>query len=205
MEEYKSNSHKVKAEKAANERKRLEKVIDGTAKVKKKNGVNKFTDTFISEDFNNVKSYILMDVLVPALKKAISDIVVNGIDMMLYGETRRDRKGSYNSNNVSYRNYYEHGRDDRDRDRFGGSRLRSTHYFDDVYVDTRGEAEEVLDRLDEAIDTYGVVSIADLYDLVGITPAHTDFKYGWTNIRNAEAVRVRDKYLIKMPKALPID
>ena len=42
-------------------------------------------------------------------------------------------------------------------------------------------------------------------DLVGVTGNYTDNKYGWTNIRNAEVVRVRDGYRIKLPRALPID
>ena len=55
------------------------------------------------------------------------------------------------------------------------------------------------------MDTYGLVRVADLKDLVGISDNYTDNKYGWTNIRNAEIVRVRDGYMIKMPKAVPID
>ena len=73
----------------------------------------------------------------------------------------------------------------------------------DLY--SEGEAEDVLSRMDELIDTYGVVSVADLYDLVGISCNYTDNKYGWTNLRNAEPVRVRDGYMLKLPKALPID
>ena len=74
-----------------------------------------------------------------------------------------------------------------------------------MVLETRGEAEDVLSRMDELIDTYGVVSVADLYDLVGISCNYTDNKYGWTNLRNAEPVRVRDGYMLKLPKALPID
>ena len=59
--------------------------------------------------------------------------------------------------------------------------------------------------MDELVDTYGVVRVADLYDLVGKTGDYTDNKYGWTNIRNAEIVRVREGYWIKMPRAMPID
>ena len=59
--------------------------------------------------------------------------------------------------------------------------------------------------LDELIETYGLVRVADLYDLVGITGNYTDNKYGWMNIRNAEIMRVRDGYMIKMPRAVPID
>lgn len=201
-EEYKSNSHRSKEGKteALTDRKKVEKVVHGRVRTKPKSGVSKITDVFISEDAANVKSYIVMDVLVPAVKKAISDIVRDGIDMILYGESR-GRKSSSVSGYVSYRDY---SRSD-DRDRFRDSRSRSSYAHDDIILDSRGEAEEVLTRMDELIDTYGNVSVADLYDLVGKSSEYTDNKYGWTNIRNAEPIRVRDGYMLKLPKALPIN
>lgn len=201
-EEYKSNSHRSKEGKteALTDRKKVEKVIHGRVRTKPKSGVSKITDIFISEDAANVKSYIVMDVLVPAVKKAISDIVRDGIDMILYGESK-GRKSSSASGYVSYRDY---SRSD-DRDRFRDSRSRSSYAHDDIILDSRGEAEEVLTRMDELIDTYGNVSVADLYDLVGKSSEYTDNKYGWTNIRNAEPIRVRDGYMLKLPKALPIN
>lgn len=201
-EEYKSNSHRSKDGKteALTDRKRVEKVVHGRVRTKPKSGVSKITDVFISEDAANVKSYIVMDVLVPAVKKAISDIVRDGIDMILYGESR-GRKSSSASGYVSYRDY---SRSD-DRDRFRDSRSRSSYAHDDIILDSRGEAEEVLTRMDELIDTYGNVSVADLYDLVGKSSEYTDNKYGWMNIRNAEPIRVRDGYMLKLPKALPIN
>ena len=201
-EEYKSNSHRSKEGKteALTDRKKVEKVVHGRVRTKPKSSISKITDIFISEDAANVKSYIVMDVLVPAVKKAISDIVRDGIDMILYGESR-GRKSSSASGYVSYRDY---SRSD-DRDRFRDSRSRSSYAHDDIVLDSRGEAEEVLTRMDELIDTYGNVSVADLYDLVGKSSEYTDNKYGWTNIRNAEPIRVRDGYMLKLPKALPIN
>lgn len=199
-EEYKPNSHKFREKQnEALTDKKIEKVVRGKVKTKPKSGMSKITDIFISEDASNVKSYIMMDVLVPAVKKAISDIVRDGIDMILYGESR-GRKSSTTSSYVSYRDY---SRSD-DRDRFRDSRTRSGYNHDDIILETRGEAEEVLTRMDELIDTYGVVSVADLYDLIGKSCEYTDNKYGWTNIRNAEPIRVRDGYMLKLPKALPI-
>ena len=201
-EEYKSNSHRSKEGKteALTDRKKVEKVVHGRVRTKPKSGVSKITDIFISEDAANVKSYIVMDVLVPAVKKAISDIVRDGIDMILYGESK-GRKSSSASGYVSYRDY---SRSD-DRDRFRDSRSRSSYAHDDIILDSRGEAEEVLTRMDELIDTYGNVSVAELYDLVGKSSEYTDNKYGWTNIRNAEPIRVRNGYMLKLPKALPIN
>jgi hypothetical protein len=201
-EVYKPNSNRFKEEQKKNadstEKKKVEKVVRGKVKTKPKSGVSKLTDVFISEDAANVKSYIVMDVLVPAVKKAISDIVRDGIDMILYGEAR-GRKSSSSSSYVSYRDYSR-----RDDDRRRDSR-RSGYSHEDIILESRGEAEEVLTRMDELIDMYGTVSVADLYDLIGKSCAYTDNKYGWTNIRNAEPIRVRDGYMLKLPKALPLN
>ena len=201
MEDYKGNSHRSKEEVSTKELtpKKVEQVATG--KQRKKSDVRKFTDVFVSEDMASVKDYILMEVLLPAAKKAIADAVTNGIDMLLYGEARsknRDR-----GSRVSYTRYYER---DRERDYERGARTRARGYdYDDIILDTRREAEEVLDRMQDLIDTYGMVSVADLYDLVGISGIYTDNKYGWTHLRSADVQRVRDGYLLKLPKALPFD
>ena len=68
MEEYKSNSHKSRAEAAKQERK-VEKVVTGTVKAKKKGGLHKFTDVFISEDAGNVNLIFLWMYLCRLLRK----------------------------------------------------------------------------------------------------------------------------------------
>lgn len=203
MEDYKPNSHKSKEELTSNTpEKKIEKIISGTAKSKKKSDIRKLTDVFISEDVDSVKSYILMDVLVPAVKKAISDIVTNGIDMILYGESGGNAAKKSTASKVSYRSYYDSSKD---RGVATATRTKTGYSYDDVILDNRGEAEEVLSRMDELISTYGIVSVADFYDLVGITGNYTDNKYGWTNLASASVIRVRDGYMIKLPKTLPLD
>ena len=199
--DYKPNSHKSKQENELSEKKKVEKVVRGNVKTKKKKS-SSIKDVFISEDAANVKSYVFLDVLVPAIKKAISDVVRDGIDIILWGEAR-SKKSSSNASYVSYSSYS--GRDRRDERRYSDSRVRSAYSYDDIILETRGEAEDVLDRMGELIDTYGIVSVADMYDLVGISGNYTDNKYGWTNLRNAEPIRVRDGYLLKLPKPGPIN
>ena len=209
MQDYQPNSHKYKKEQQAaekEERQKVEKVVTGKVKTKKKSEISKFADVFISEDASNVKSYIFMDVLVPAIKKAISDIVTDGIDMILYGGTghsKKRRSGSSDASYVSYRSYSDRERD-RDRRRDDDYRSRSRYDFQDIILETKGEAEDVLDRLDELLDQYSMVSVADLYDLVGISGEYTDNRYGWTSLSSARVERVRDGYMIKLPKPMPI-
>lgn len=202
MDDYKPNSNRFKEEQKNNTgEKKVEKVITGKATVRKKSTFSKLADEFISEDAKNIKSYVFGEVLIPAIKKAISDIVTDGIDMILYGGSRGGKTKRSSADRVSYRNYY-----DEPRSRSEKTYIDSKLSFDEVVVDTRGEAQDVLARMDEIVEQYGVVSVADLYELAGIrNDNYMTHKYGWTSIRNADVIRVRDGYLIKMPKAMPIN
>lgn len=194
--DYKPNSHKYKEEQAAlaasDEKKKVEKVISGTVRTKKKSGFSKFRDELLPDNTPSIKTYIVKDVIIPTIKRVISDTV----DIFLYGSTKKERT---TGTRISYRDYY-----DSPSKRAESQPRAVTYSYDDVIFDSRGEAEHVLSQMNDLIDTYQMVSVADLYDLVGITGNFTDNRYGWTNLRNADVQRVRDGYVIRFPKALPI-
>lgn len=196
--DYKSNSHKSKAEQdvAQSEKKRVEKVVKGTVKTKKKTGVTK-----LAEEANNVKTYLISDVLIPSAKKLIVDLVKDGIEMLAYGSTRRDGrrpivdKVSYDKRYVKYDDRYP----------VPEPRSRARFDYDQLEFDNRGEAELVLTRLDEVIETYGHARVSDLYDLIGQTCDYTYNEYGWTNLSTAKVVPIRGGgYGLDMPRALPL-
>ena len=200
MNNYPGNSHKGKIEKdnKTNEEKKIKKLVTKPAKTKKKSELRKFTEEFIVEDVQNVKNYVLTDVLIPTIKDTIWNILTNSLDMVLFNGSKdhsKRRKGS----KVSYRDYYE---SKNDRTRLHEPRDRFD--FDDLEFDSRGEADAVLTGMMEVIDEYGVVSVSDMYDMADVTGPYTGNRYGWTSLRNAEVVRVRDAYIIRLPKAKPI-
>lgn len=195
MEDYKKNSNKAKAE----ERKKVEKVVKSSTKVKKKSEFRKLADAFIQEDAKTVGEYAFRDILVPAVKKTFADLVNNSLDMFLWGKGR-GRDGSRRSGTISYRSYYQQAGDSRRE-----PERRRPYEIDEVVIATREEAEDVLDKMDELIVDYGTVSIADFYDLVGVTGKSTDNRYGWGDLKTAEIVRDRDGYIIKLPKATVLD
>ena len=192
MAEYKPNSNKYKTE----QRKKQEKVVQGKVRRKKKSEVRKWKDIFISEDVEDVKSYIIMDVIVPTIKNTILDTV----SMCLFGDTA---KRSRNHNTVSYnRDYSSASRSGRTNRRNATS---SRYDFDDIIFDSRGEAEDVLDHMGEIMDAYnGVVTVADFYALAGVTGTWTDDNYGWTNLSRDTVQRTRDGFIINLPKAIPV-
>lgn len=201
MENYKPNSRTSKSqEKEEPKKEKIVKIVKGTVKTKKK---NIFSNIFNTIDFSSIAEYIVQDVLIPTFKDGLEDTV----SMMIRGgEPRRDSSRRSPSSRVSYRSYYDRDDRDRDRDRDKDRGRRSSGYaYDDIILETRAEALEIISRMEELIDVYGMASVADLYDLVGISGVHTDNKYGWTDIRSADTQRIREGYLLKMPRAIPLN
>lgn len=207
---YPGNSNR---ERAAASRKQEEpkKEIKQVAKAskRKKSMTKKFKEAFIGDDTDNqsVADYILYDVLVPAAKNTINDMVTGGIEMLLFGERRggshmrRDRGRSY----VNYSGYSTRRDEPRERQTSVRRSGRDRVFNDDIVLPTRGEAEQVIDSLIDIVDQYGSASIADLYSLVGIDSDFTDNNYGWTNLATASVSRIRDGYTLNLPRAYPID
>ena len=90
---YKSNSHKSQQEQAKKERPKAMPVVSGEVTSKESSMVKRTARTFLAEDMNNVKSYILLDVLIPTIKDAVVNIVTNGISMLVYGDMAPSKSG----------------------------------------------------------------------------------------------------------------
>lgn len=198
--DYASNSHKSKAAIVPTnndpEKRKVSKPVAKAVKTKKAPG-RTLVESFVTDDLPAVKDYLIFDVLIPATKNAISDMVTTGIEMILFGESTSRRSGSRTSTNqkVSYSNYYRTSSN-------SSTKLspRERYSYDDVVLGTRGEAEDVLGHMYDILDEYEMVSIADLYDLVGIQSRYTDNKYGWTDLTGARVERTRDGYYIHLPR-----
>lgn len=201
MDNYRPNSHKAKAETITAEKKanEVKKVVKAPVKVKKKNELRKLSDIFIAEDASNVKSYVFMDVIVPAIKNALYDVVVDGIGMILGKSPRGSKQGGGLTERTSYGSFYNRGRD------YEAPRARTDFNIEGITFTTRGDAELVLDELFRELDKYGVVRVGDFYDLAGLSAPYTANDYGWTRLSSADVIRGRDGYYIKMPRPMPIE
>lgn len=200
--EYPSNSDKSRKmqQEAALNPKKVEKVVKGPVKIKK-NRVREFADAFISEDISNVKTHIVSDVLVPTIKNTIADIIIDSVRMIFGVAPNRKIGGSNTASKISYSNYYNGSNVTRSEE----PKTRTGFDYDQIVLDRR-DAEEVLSRLDEAIDEYGQASVGDLYDALGVTCDNYQINsYGWTNIAAARVVPVRGGgFVLDMPKAMPL-
>lgn len=196
MKDYKGNSHVSRNNEEA---KVIKKVAN--ARTRKKNEMRKLADAIVADSVTNVKDYIVADIIIPTIKETLYDIVTNGLRMSLFGENAPAVKKRSDSSKVRYTDYYDKPTRERDR----GSRTRLGYVIDDVLLDSRGEAEQVLDAMDDMIDKYGFCSVADFYESVGKRGRHTDHNYGWDNLSNARVVYTRDGYELKLPRPIPYE
>lgn len=180
---------------------KAQKIVKGKVTTKKPSFGRKFKEAFFGDESADVKSYILIDVLIPAIKDTISDIVSGGLDMLLFGEHRsRGKRTVNNGSYVSYSNYYNNGRQNQTRARRDGTVRSSGYAVRDIIFDSRGEAEEVLGNMIDTIKDYGTVSVADLYDMIGEPGVFTDNAWGWFNLGSASVRRVREGYMLVLPR-----
>lgn len=195
--EYTPNSHKFKEEQKAIADKKIERVVSGTVKTKKKLAGK----IFGAQDMGDIRDYLVDEQLIPGVKNLILDLIIGGATRALGGKSRYARSGGGVSK-ISYRDCYAGSQDDRRSPTVTGTSGRFD--FEEIIFPTRGDAEAVRDQMDEVISRYGFVTVGDMYDMAGLAQPFTGQKYGWTSIVGSRVEPVRDGYVIRLPKMGPI-
>ena len=118
---------------------------------------------------------------------ALKDTIGKKAVEVIYGSTDEQPKHKVPYNDIFY-----------NRQRMN----RTLVNCDDIAFETRKDAEQVLTTMADTIEKYGVVTLADVYDIAGISePSYATSKYGWWSVDAGQVVRCRDGYYIKLPKA----
>lgn len=194
-------------------RKKAEQVVQGDVIRRKKPLSKRISEIFVGQSPKGAMEFVTFEVLVPAAKDMFADAISQGFERLIFGEARSSsrRTGGYRpgggTGHISYNRYSGSGPlRGKEEPRYEMSRRgRAAHDFDEIILPTRVEADEVIDRLVEMADKYQAATVGDLYDLVGIDSAHTDEKWGWRNLRDAGITRVRDGYLLDLPRPESLD
>ena len=187
-------------------KKEIKSVVSGVVKTKKKGFLEKAISSFIADDVSNIKEYIVKDVLIPTIQKTIVDLVNDTTAMMFGVKSRRCSSSSSDRFRGGATNYvsYSDGRSQNSR----SSRNEGAYTIgDDLFFDSKIDAENVLQAMFDIVDTYDTVTVAELYECAGSnTRNYTDTRYGWSikELTGADVIRTRDGYTIKLPKAICI-
>lgn len=194
------------------EPKKIEKVVTGEVVRRKKPLGKRLMETFIGGSAKSAWEYVVSDILVPAARDTIADVVSQGIERIIFGENRsssRRGRSIVGNNYVNYQRYSSSSvsrrEDPRERDRSIDRRARGMLDYEDLVISTRHEAEDVIDAMKNRIDRYDTASVGDLYEALGIQGAFTYDNYGWVDLHGARVVRVRDGYVLDLPRPEPFN
>lgn len=187
------------------------KVIRGKVVERKKPLGRKIAEMFAPEDIGGVGDFVITDVILPGIKNTIFNAAIEGLQRVFFGDVAPRVRGTGVSqgSTVNYGAYYRPSsvastpsspsyRNEPERNM--SNKARANHDFNEIVLETKSESEMVLTQLGDLIDVYGQASVADLYDMLGISHNYTDEKWGWTDISTSVARRIREGYLLDLPR-----
>lgn len=194
--EFPSNSHKTSEKKE----KTVEKVTINEV-VEAKPGIGSlFKEIFSPSNLKGIVGFVAVSVIVPAVKSMIYEAGTKGLERAMWGDEPsrpNTSRGPVNYSVISTNKSY--GR------RPNYEPPTSKTNLNNLVIQTRGEAETILDHLGMLIEQYGHATVADYYQLVGKTGSYTDNKWGWTSLRGARVERdFHGGYGISLPQAEPV-
>lgn len=205
MEDFPPNSRRSRT--SPPEEKKVERIIEGRVTRRKKPLGKKFGDVFMAGDTTSVGQYVMLEVVLPAIKDMIVDAGREGLERLIFGENRVGSRRTISKSPTGYTNYSKISKPVRDPRPPISRQARAKHDFEEIVLETRREADEVLEQMVNFLEKFDVVAVADLYGFIGETPNFADEKWGWTkqDFTSARVQRVRDGYLLDLPKPEPID
>ena len=203
--EFPPNSEASK--KVRTEQKDITPVVSSGAVRRKKSLRKQFTETFVVGDAKTAVRNSLFDIMLPAARDMIVETLQQGIEKLFNGDSRKRGSTSPQAGPTGYVSYnrYAMGGRSSGPSRAISRQARARHNFDEIVMDDRVEAEEVIDRLFDLVSRYESATVADLYELVGLASTHTDHKWGWTDLHGSGVTRIRGGYLLDLPEPEALD
>lgn len=195
--DYQANSDKSKEPKVQ-KKAPIEKVVVGEVVVKKKTLGGKIKGVFAEADFRSVFRYVVSDVLIPAARNMIVDASTKGIERMMYGDRGYQQSRFMGGSRTMYSNSPITRTDYRHPSTRPPMGSRPRMGQNEFILASREEAQTVLERMNDILEMYEVVSVADLNELVGFPTSYTDQKWGWTFLADAIIRPVREGYMIDL-------
>lgn len=191
--------------------KRLKK-IDGVTIIETKPSLGKrFRSVFGGQDLKTVGKYLLLDVVVPSGRDLLFDLIKEGGHRAIYGDSPRrsspissiiggHRVGQTNYSSISSPTLSGNRRQG-DTNIVQTQNPRSQFDFSGLVITDRVKVQEILEGMTDAIEEYGVVTVADFYDIIGMSGnGFTDRSFGWDAalFGTADVKKVREGYILDM-------
>ena len=171
---------------------------------------------FFGEDgLRGVTEHLVRDIFIQSIQTTVSDIATNSIHTIADVTTGSIKRAIFGDNYINddrrrNSNDYWYGSRRYVDNRMSASRGRgyvdysrqsekALHHKSDnvsnvvrvIEFDSANDANEVLSYMIDSIEQYGLVTVADFYELSGVASKFTDHQFGWTNLDGVRVVPIR--------------
>ena len=178
---------------------------------KEDTGLKKFAHRFLSEDANDIGTYLIDEILIPMAK----DAYMSFMDTLLYGNrggyykgVRSDRKSGQTNYNRIYNNSSSSvRRSEQDARRSGRENAESyknnrrNDILNGLVFPSKQAAQDMIEEMYDEIDINDQVTFGFLCDRIcGVEPESTDDYVGWRTLNGYSIKSVSDGYLLKLPR-----
>lgn len=184
-------------------KKEITPVVKGAKKVQRP-ATRRFLDFIFAESPKALAAKIGRDVVVPRLKESFEaaansflsgilwgDSANRPITGLLKGNTMRGSGVNYNAISSSQPGLLQARQ---------ANMSRSLGSYQDLALPSQEAAEFLLASMYDLLNQYRVVAVGDFYELAEITPPPSANAYGWTSLDGARISKVREGYLLELPR-----
>lgn len=185
----------------------IRQVTSGAVTTRKPSQGRKFLSAFFKSDIKTLKEYLIEDQIIPSLQ----EIALRTFEMLIFGDSSRSSASGSKGRGPGWtekKQYNKSGSVTRSASRSGEKSSGMSKFIpevDEVYLETRGDAERTVEYLKYLLDEYDEVTVADLYESVGKTADWSLNSLGWTDLDNVYVTHTRWGYRIELPRPEPLD
>ena len=178
-------------------------------------GLRGVTDHLVRDIFIQSIQTTISDVATTSIN-TISDVATTSIKRAIFGESYDDRRRNSNDYWYGSRRYVDNrmsssrgrGYVDYSRQSEKAFHHKSENLSNIVRViefDSANDANDVLSYMIDSVEQYGLVTVADFYELSDVASKFTDHQFGWTNLDGVRVVPIRGGgFYISFPPAVPV-
>lgn len=176
---------------------RAEALVNGKLSDSKPSVFRNFKDEVIKSDFSSITSAVVSQIIIPKAVELITNAFESGVYMLFHGDLKgyKSSNAKFNNGKTDYTIFSSNNAKFVRNDGVGSINYR------DVCVPDLESAKAIVMKIEDILDNYSEVSVADVYSISGIRYNNNELNYwGWRSIRKSPIIKTGNGFIIKMPK-----
>lgn len=167
--------------------------LEGRVRTKPKGGI-----TYRLRDIGNS---LFGEIVIPTLKDGLLAFLNEGAERLIRGEPKgtaavRKPKVHRRTYNAPYRNVQRRSTSMSSYERRVPNRIQRV--FEDIYFETRQDAELVLGKMMEFVAEYGWITVGELHSWLGLPSDYAHENWGWTELHGTRVLFTTEGYVIDL-------